>query len=113
MTAAVVDRPRMALLDWERIDSGSLVGKAKVRLPNGLEIAEIRIFHKDGRAWTQLPSEPLRDYTTGQPLKDEHGKLKYRSPLRWSTKDLQVRFSETLIALIESAHPEFLDGVVS
>ena len=108
--APVLDRPRPALLDYESIvNGGALVGKAKVR-HQGLEIADIGIFQKDGRTWAQLPAEPLRDYQTGQILKDERGKTRYRSSLRWQTRDLQDRFSKTLIALIEAAHPGALDG---
>jgi hypothetical protein len=44
----------------------------------------------------------MRD-SDGQPLKDERGKLRYRSPIRWSSRDLQNRFSEALFALVESS----------
>src|SRR5215468_5474376 len=91
----------MQLLDWKRIDKGALVGRATVLLPSGLQISDIGIFRKDGQAWSQMPSEPMRD-ADGQLLKDERGKTRYRSPLKWSTRDLQERFSEALIALIES-----------
>ena len=93
----------MQLLDWKRIDKGALVGRATVLLPSGLQISDIGIFRKDGQAWSQLPSEPMRD-ADGQLLKDDRGKTRYRSPLKWSTRELQERFSDTLIKLIESEH---------
>jgi hypothetical protein len=93
----------MVLLSWERVDKGALIGRAAVRLPNGLEIAGIGIFQKDGAAWAQLPSEPMRN-TGGEVLKDERGKVRYRSPLKWSSRRLQEAWSATLIDLITTAH---------
>lgn len=92
---------RMELLDWRRVDSGALIGRAKVRLPIGLEIADIGIFGKDGRRWAQMPSEAMRN-GDGQPLRDERGKVRYRSPLKWESRDLQDRFSAALVELIEA-----------
>jgi hypothetical protein len=97
MTAA------MQLLDWRRTDKGAQVGRAKVRLPIGLEISDIGIFRKDGRTWATFPAEPQRD-ASGQIIKDSNGKPRYRSPLRWSTRDLQDRFSEAIVALIAAEH---------
>jgi hypothetical protein len=39
---------------------GALLGRAKVRLPNQLEISDIGIFSKEGRRWAQLPAEMMR-----------------------------------------------------
>jgi len=97
-------RPRMQLLEWTRIGKGMLVGRAKIRLPNQLEIADIGIFvGRDGARWAQLPSEIVRDQA-GQPLKDDRGKPRYRSPLKWATRQLQEQFSYALIDLIEAEH---------
>ena len=92
----------MQLLEWKRVDKGALVGRATVLLPNGLQISDIGVFANANGRWAQLPSELMRD-ADGQPIKDTvTGKARYRSPLKWSTRDLQERFSEALIALIES-----------
>ena len=98
----------MALLSWEAINKGALIGRAKIRLPNQLEIGDIGIFEKDGHRWAQLPAEMLRD-AAGQPIKDERGKPRYRSPLRWATRPLQEAFSAALIELVEAQHGA-LDG---
>ena len=71
----------MQLLEWKRIDKGALVGRATALLPSGLQIGDIGVFTKDGRSWAQLPSEAMRD-AEGQPLKDDRGKTRYRSPLK-------------------------------
>jgi len=95
---------RMALLSWEPASkAGALLGRAKVKLPNGLEIARIGLFQRaDGVRWAQLPSEIMRD-AEGQPLKDDHGKIRYQTAICWSTSALQDRFSEALFALVEAS----------
>jgi hypothetical protein len=103
MTAPDTDRPRLLVLDWTRIDKGALLGKARIRRTCQLEIADVAIFEKDDRRWAQLPAEMMRDMT-GQPLKDERGKAKYRSSLKWATRELQDGFSEAVIAAIEAEH---------
>jgi hypothetical protein len=79
------DRPRMQLLEWQRIDKGALVGRAMVLLPSGLQISDI------GNA-------------DGQLVKDDRGKIRYRSALKWATRELQDGFSAALITLIEAEH---------
>lgn len=101
MTAAP-DRSRMRLLAWLPVNKGALVGKAKVLLPIGLEISDIAIFEKDGRRWAQFPSEIMRD-PEGKPLTGDNGKVKYKTSIRWATRDLHERFSAALIALVESS----------
>lgn len=100
MTAA--DRLTMKLLDWKPGGKGSLLGRATVEF-GGLVIADIGIFSKDAARWSQMPSEPMRD-RDGQLLKDDHGKVRYRSPLKWANRSLQERFSHALITAIESKH---------
>ena len=41
---------------------------------------------------------------TRRHLKDDRGKVRYRSTIKWSTRELQERFSFVLIALIEATH---------
>jgi hypothetical protein len=98
------DRPRMQLLDWAPVGRGALVGRARIRLPSGLEITDVAVFQKDGRRWSQFPAEVMRD-REGRPLVDANGKARYRSSIRWETRPLQDRFSDTLVALVLAAHP--------
>jgi hypothetical protein len=98
MTAA------LELLDFQPIWKGALIGKARVRMGDGLEISDICLFQKEGgRRWAQLPAEIDRDYS-GQPLKDERGKTRYRSALKWSTRALQDEFSHAVLAAVEAEH---------
>jgi hypothetical protein len=103
------ERPRMRLLEWKQIGKGFLVGCAKVILPNGLEIADIGIFSKDGRTWSQLPAQQMRD-ADGRPITDDRGKARYISSIKWSTRELQDGFSEALIALVLAEHPGAIPG---
>ena len=106
---AVMDLPRLQLLDRQPINKGALVGRADLLLPCCLQISDIGIFQKDGRSWAQLPAEMMRDYQ-GQPLKDERGKARYRSALKWSNRELQDGFSTAVIGAIEAEHGLLLDG---
>jgi hypothetical protein len=96
-------RRSLILLAWAPINRGPLAGRARVLLPCQLEISDIGVFVQGNMRWCQLPSELLRD-SDGAVLKDNRGKLRYRSALKWATRDLQERFSHTLIELIEATH---------
>jgi hypothetical protein len=105
-------RPVMRLLGWRPIGKGALVGRARIRLPSGLEISDVGIFVKDGRFWAQLPAQQQRD-AEGRLITDERGKPRYVSSIRWSTKELQDGFSNALIGLVREEYPAAFDGVTS
>jgi hypothetical protein len=94
----------MTLLSWvPSTKDGALLGRAKILLPSGLEIDGIGLFQRpDGARWAQMPSEIMRD-ADGQPLTNEAGKIRYRTPIRWASRDLQQRFSEALFALVDAS----------
>ena len=97
--------PRMQLLSWTPNAKADalLKGRAKVLLPIGLEIDGVGLFERpDGARWAQLPSEIVRD-ADGQPLKDDRGKFRYRSLIRWSSRALQEGFSAALFELVEAS----------
>jgi hypothetical protein len=100
MTGA--DDRRMKLIEWEPIGKGMLLGRATVEL-DGLVISQIGIFAKEGSRWAQLPAEVQRDREGGI-IKDERGKAKYKSTIRWRNRELQERFSFALISAIEAKH---------
>jgi len=94
-----------AAIDWLRaeIGVGVLLGRTKVLLPNGLEIDGIGLFRrKDGARWAQMPSEAVRN-PEGEPVKDERGKLRYRTAVGWTSRGLQERFSQAIFDWIEAA----------
>jgi hypothetical protein len=95
------DRLGLQLREFRAIaNAGALIGRATAEFTGGLVISDIGVFAKDGRLWAQLPAEPQRD-RDGQILKDDRGKAKYRSALRWRDRGLQDQFSHQLIEAIE------------
>src|SRR4051794_14391881 len=86
LTDTAPDAPRMRLIDWKPLTAGLLRGRAAVEL-NDLVISVIRIFERDGARWSQMPSESMRGHD-GQILKDDRGKTRYRSLLKWKSREL-------------------------
>lgn len=99
---------RMQLRNWNPCRRNSLRGFAAVSLPCGLEIDDIAIHTAGGRSWASLPARPILD-SQGQPLRDERGKIRYASPIRWATYELGNEFGRRLVDLIRAAHPGALD----
>ena len=97
--AGARERGRMVLIDWRPMRSGALVGRATVMLPIGLLISDVGVFERDGSRWTQLPAQQLQ--IAGAPVLGANGKQRWVSPIRWSTSELQRRFSETVLELID------------
>ena len=107
--AAPAGRLDLTLRDWRAITgAGALLGRAEAEF-EGLVISDIAVFAKDGRRWAQLPAEPQRD-RDGQLVRDDRGRTKYRSPLKWRSRELQDAFSATLIAAIERTHGKLGGG---
>jgi hypothetical protein len=97
--------PHLVLIDWKPAKpGGALLGRAKIRLPIGLEIDGIGLFGRGIRVWASMPAEIVRD-DAGQPLRDPiTGKTKHRSNLRWSTRELQDGWSNAVVTAIEAKH---------
>jgi hypothetical protein len=45
----------------------------------------------------------------GHLLRDDRGKIRYASPIRWMTNGIASRFGEKAIALLLANHPDALD----
>lgn len=96
------------ILEWRPLRKNSLLGFAKIQL-GALRINDVAINTSNGRTWANLPSKPMvnRD---GQAMKDEAGKIKYVPLLEWSSREASDRFSESVIASMNEAHPGALAG---
>ena len=106
------DRPapsRMRLVSWRPVAKGSLRGFAVIELPIGLKIFDVPVFFGKNGAWASLPSKPQID-REGRQKVDANGKTAYAPILEWRDKDLRDRFSETVVGLVRSAHPDALEG---
>jgi len=95
---------RMRVLEWAPATKpGMFLGRVKISLPNGLEIAEIGIFGRDGRRWCQFPGEVMRD-RDDRPMLDQRGKKRYRNLIKWASSDVQNAWSDALVRLVEDEH---------
>jgi hypothetical protein len=71
----------------------------------GFEIYEC-VFHiKGDKAWVSPPSKAMigRD---GNTLRDSDGKVRYSSVVSFSSKAARDRWSDAVVAALQSAHPE-------
>jgi len=104
--------PRSALgallLNFKPVRKGTLCGFAVIRLPNGLDIHDVVIGEKHGRAGTLLPSKPMID-RDGNVMRDLAGKVRYTPAVEWSTPELREAFSRHIVELVRRAHPTASD----
>jgi hypothetical protein len=98
---------RMQLLVWRALRKGALRGFATVELPSGLRLIDCPVC-VNGRAWANLPGQPLLDKDGRQQL-DARGKGAYCAVLLWRSRELQDQWSQAVVALVRAAHPGDLD----
>jgi hypothetical protein len=96
---------RIVLLSWQPIaNAGALVGRCTIALSFGsaaLQISDCAVFQRpDGGRWIGFPAELMRD-SEGQPLLDDKGRKKYKTSLRWATRDHHSRWSEAVLDRID------------
>lgn len=102
------DPKRMRLRKFRPMRRNTLRGFADVTLPMGLEIDDIAVHVKSGRAWVCLPARPMLN-SEGCALRDGLGKVRYVPPIRWNTPELAGQFSERVVELVHAGHPGALD----
>lgn len=103
------EQPRsgMQLKAWRPFVKNTLRGFATVELPNGLVIRDVTVHVKNGKAWAGLPAKAQMDQE-GNPRRID-GKLQYTAVIEWRNRELSDRFSEKLVAIVRSAHPDALN----
>jgi hypothetical protein len=103
-------RPRQtALREWRPVLRNTLRGFCSVELPSGLQIDDIAVHVRGGKAWVSFPARPMLDADGRQVMRD--GRLQYISMLRWQTRDLADRFSATVIELVRNAYPDAFEDI--
>jgi hypothetical protein len=103
-------RPRqMALLEWRPVRKNTLLGFGSIELPNGLQIDDIAVHVRGGKAWVSFPARPMLDADGRQVMRD--GRPQYISMMRWQSRDLADRFSAALVELVRNAYPDALDDM--
>jgi hypothetical protein len=98
---------RARLISWKVFRKNSLRGFAVVELPIGLRIHDIPILASHNKIWASLPAKPQID-RDGQHKRDANGKPVYVPVLEWKDRDLAVRFSQAVVALVRAEYPEDL-----
>ena len=99
--------PRMKLLGFKPLVKGALRGFADVELPCGLRIRDVPILVGKNGAWANLPAKPQLDHDRRQKV-DGAGKSQYVAMLEWRDRNLANRFSEAVVSLVRTQHPDAL-----
>ena len=100
---------QMALLEWRPVRKNTLLGFCSIELPNGLQIDDIAVHVRGGKAWVSFPARPMLDADGRQVMRD--GRPQYISMMRWQSRDLADRFSAALVELVRNAYPDAFDDV--
>jgi hypothetical protein len=99
---------RLVLRVWRPPRRNPLHGFVDVVLLNGLEIDDIAVHVRGGRAWASLPARPVLE-DGRHVIRD--GKPAYVRSLAWRSRDLADEFSAAVVELIRRAYPDALDEV--
>jgi hypothetical protein len=74
-----------------------------------LELMDITVHRRDGRAWISWPARPLL-HRDGHALRDENGRARYSAPLvRPADRAVAARIEGAVLAAVRRAHPEVFD----
>jgi len=93
----------VTILDWKAIERNTLRGFAKVKL-GALVIFDVALHTKNGTSWAQLPAKP-QITREGTVRTNADGKAQYTPILEWDNRDSANRFSASVVAAINEAHP--------
>jgi hypothetical protein len=106
--------PTFRLTEFRPLVKNSLRGFASGRLDCGngivLDLVDLAVHQRDGRAWVGWPSRPLvgRD---GVALRDENNKIRCSAPLvRPVDRAVAARLEGAIVAAVRRAHPEAFGG---
>jgi hypothetical protein len=97
----------MVLREWRPMRRNTLLGFADITLPIGLQIDDVAVHSRGGRAWASLPARPVIE--DGR-LVIRDGKPAYARILAWRSSDLADKFSAAVVNLIRAVHPDAFNG---
>ena len=78
------------------------------QLPSGLQIDDIAVHVREGRAWASLPARLMLDADGRHVVRE--CKPQYATIMRRRTRELADRWSATVVELVREANPDGLDG---
>jgi hypothetical protein len=92
----------MELLEYREIEGGALIGRAKVKLDNGIVFNEVKVFRgASGSHFLSLGDKPI--FTKdGEPILDQRGRQKYVKLAVFSNAATAASFTRQLLSLIEA-----------
>lgn len=94
-------------IEWRPLRRDTLHGFAKVRLPSGLEVADIGIHARGGQTWAAPPSRPMLDQD-GKALRDETGKVRYVPMIGFYNHGTRASWSRQIIKALRAQYPDAL-----
>jgi hypothetical protein len=104
---------RMQLRHWRPVGAGALRGRATILLPSGLEISGVCIFRTAAGTSAALPAEAAKT-AAGEYVRNANGTIKYRSQMKWVSRELQQKSSDAVVRLIlEQCGLTLLQGAVN
>jgi hypothetical protein len=95
------------ILEWKEMNRNTLRGFAKIKL-GALKIHDVAVHTKGDRSWAQLPAKPQVG-SDGMARKNQDGKMQYTPVIEWETREASDRFSASVVAAIQAAHPGAVD----
>lgn len=98
----------VTILEWRPMKRNSLLGFASIQL-GALKIKDVTVNTNSGRLWAGLPSKPMVD-RDGNAMRNDQGKIRYVPLLEWDSKAAGDRFSASVVAALEVAHPGATEG---
>jgi hypothetical protein len=107
MTGANEQPKRLRLISFKPVRKNSLIGFATIELPIGLKLLDVPVLVSNGKAWAALPAKPRIE--DGRQKLDANGKPAYLPLLEWRSKELRERFSQRVVELVRTVHPEVFD----
>lgn len=93
----------VTILEWRPMKRNSLLGSVSLQL-GALKIKDVTVNTNSGRIWAGMPAKPMVD-RDGNAMRNEQGKIRYVPILEWDTKTAGDRFSASVVAALEVAHP--------
>ena len=87
----------------------TLRGFADITMPSGMQMIEVAIHTKNGKAWASPPSKPMLD-RDGVALRDARNKVRYSPIIDFATDNLRFQWSSAVVTAVVAFDPSALDG---
>jgi hypothetical protein len=94
--------------DWRALRRNTLIGFARVRIPElRLVIHDVAVHMRGGAKWIALPGKPMMK--NGELIKDHDGRPQYVTVLEFDSRAVADAFRDRCIAAVLAYAPDALD----